>query len=172
LALHLEAHAPVTPLNIPGISNGYHVDELVWRGAQLDDSAWPLLVAAGCKAVLDLNSSGDGFAAQEGLVAATDMLYRSSIALFCAFFAALYDLRGPTYPEQRSGCRIRLVAIRAKQLTLRVWCILLSRSFGCKHGVPKTCFLKNSPTPTLPLAAMKVAWGPPRQWSPMKLPGW
>lgn len=55
------------PLNIPGIQNGYKVDEFIWRGAQPDDAAWPLLAAAGCKSVIDLNSTGEEADSQQHL---------------------------------------------------------------------------------------------------------
>lgn len=57
----------MTPLSIPGIENGYKVDDSVWRGAQPADSAWPLLAAAGVKLVVDLNSTGDAIQQQAKL---------------------------------------------------------------------------------------------------------
>ena len=65
----------MTPLNIPGIGNGYKVDALVWRGAQPEPAAWPLLAAAGCRTILDLNSSGDAIREQDRLIAPAGMLY-------------------------------------------------------------------------------------------------
>jgi hypothetical protein len=60
-------------LNIPGIENGYVVDVHLWRGAQPADSAWPLLAKAGCKSVLDLNSTGAAVDRQRLLAHAVGM---------------------------------------------------------------------------------------------------
>lgn len=57
----------MTPLNIAGIKNGYKVDGIVSRGAQPEDSAWPLLKAAGFGCVIDLNSTGAALAEQHKL---------------------------------------------------------------------------------------------------------
>lgn len=67
----------MTPLNIPGILNGYQVDGIVWRGAQPEDSAWPLLAAAGCRSVLDLYNTGGAIERQAALVNAAGMAYWS-----------------------------------------------------------------------------------------------
>jgi tyrosine-protein phosphatase SIW14 len=66
----------MTPLNIPGIENGWKVDASIWRGAQPSDAAWPLLAAAGAKSVLDLNNSDpQELGRQSELVSATGMRY-------------------------------------------------------------------------------------------------
>lgn len=51
----------MTPLNIPGIANGYKVDDIVWRGAQppYGPAAWEALYDAGCRTVIDLDTEGD-----------------------------------------------------------------------------------------------------------------
>ena len=63
----------MTPLNVIGIANGYKVDATVWRGAQPEDSAWPLLAAAGCKRVIDLNNTGVAAARQCALARAVGL---------------------------------------------------------------------------------------------------
>jgi polymorphic toxin system DSP-PTPase phosphatase-like protein len=65
----------MTPLDIPGIANGYKVDDTVWRGAQPEDSAWPLLAAAGCRCVIDLNSEIGATLKQAELVQGAGMAY-------------------------------------------------------------------------------------------------
>lgn len=67
----------MTPLCISGITNGYKVDDIVWRGAQPDDSAWPLLARLGCRTVIDLNSTGDQIQQQDRLIASAGMLYHA-----------------------------------------------------------------------------------------------
>ena len=67
----------MTPLGIPGVENGYNVDGVVWRSAQPKDAAWPLIARAGCRAILDLNSSGDAASQQLDLVHAAGMQYHS-----------------------------------------------------------------------------------------------
>ncbi|HYT08985.1 MAG TPA: hypothetical protein VEL77_15175 [Rugosimonospora sp.] len=63
------------PLNILGIANGYRVDDIVWRGAQPEDAAWPLLAAAGCKRAIDLNSTRNQAQRQCGLATAAGIGY-------------------------------------------------------------------------------------------------
>lgn len=65
----------MTALNIFGIQNCYKVDDIVWRGAQPDDTAWPLLAAAGCRTVIDLNNARDAVIRQDTLIAPTGMRY-------------------------------------------------------------------------------------------------
>lgn len=65
------------PLNIAGIGNGYSVDGIVWRGAQPSDSAWPLLAKAGCRTVIDLNSTGPAIQQQDRLIASAGMIYHA-----------------------------------------------------------------------------------------------
>lgn len=65
----------MTPIQIPGIENGCKVDDLIWRGAQPDDSAWPLLAAAGCKSVIDLSNAMPEYLRQLDLVERVGMRY-------------------------------------------------------------------------------------------------
>lgn len=65
----------MTPLNIPGIDNGYIVDDAIWRGAQPSDLAWQALRNAGCRLVVDLNSGPIGSVRQGNLVRSTGMMY-------------------------------------------------------------------------------------------------
>lgn len=62
-------------LNIKGVENAYRVDDAIWRSAQPDDSAWPALAAAGCRAVIDLSNVGDEAHRQRDLVIATGMYF-------------------------------------------------------------------------------------------------
>ena len=85
----------MTPLNIPGISNGWIVDDSIWRGAQPGDEAWSLLAAAGAKSVLDLNNvDPQKIGRQADLVSATGMRY-------CSY--PLDNLRTPTQPQVRNA---------------------------------------------------------------------
>ena len=65
-------------LNIPGVRNGYIVDNVIWRSAQPDDAAWPLLAKAGCKSVLDLdNAVAATICKQAALINKAGMNYKS-----------------------------------------------------------------------------------------------
>lgn len=72
------SESKLQPLNIPGIENGYRVDDVIWRGAQPSDLAWPLLRQAGCRAVLDLNSGPITASRQASLANASNMWYLSA----------------------------------------------------------------------------------------------
>jgi protein-tyrosine phosphatase len=67
------------PLAIAGVANAYVVDDgALWRGAQPEDPAWKHLAAAGCKAVLDLNTCGvDAIARQKKMVEDAGMAYEA-----------------------------------------------------------------------------------------------
>lgn len=55
-------------LNIPGVPNGYNIDDRVWRSAQPSDDAWAALARAGVVGVIDLNNSGEQQRRQEELI--------------------------------------------------------------------------------------------------------
>jgi hypothetical protein len=99
----------MTPLNISGIENGWIVDGCVSRGAQPDDSAWPLLAAAGYQCVIDLNNSGSELEHQVSLIGATGMkLYADAwsgwkVPLQEQIDAALEQIVGRTFVHCKRG---------------------------------------------------------------------
>jgi len=66
---------PLKSLEIDGITNGYVVDDSIWRGAQPEDFAWIKLAEAGCCSVVDLNNKGIDQQKQSSLVEAQHMIY-------------------------------------------------------------------------------------------------
>ena len=101
-------------LNIPGIPNGYWMDEHTGRGGQPLDAAFPLLARAGFAGVIDLNNTGAELQRQAKLANLAGLLFfgddwngitipsQQQVGMALAEMDAI-NLRGPVFVHCQHG---------------------------------------------------------------------